>query len=88
MEQVGSGIAQGSGARSRDNRRGRLAKRVNYGFGKRQKELKRQKKREEKAEKKRLKKEAASGDDQADIMAPGEESATPDQDPSPDSDEI
>ena len=36
-----------------------MAKRVNYGYQKRQKEIKRQRKKAEKAEKKRLKKEAA-----------------------------
>jgi len=36
-----------------------LAKRVNYGFGKRQKEIKRKQKQEAKAEKRKLKKEAA-----------------------------
>ena len=36
-----------------------MAKRPNYGFQKRQKEIKRQRKKAEKAEKKRLKKEAA-----------------------------
>ena len=34
-----------------------MAKRVNYGFERRQKEIKRQKKQEEKTERKRLKKE-------------------------------
>jgi hypothetical protein len=34
---------------------GSVAKRVNYGFERRQKEIKRQKKKEEKAERKRLK---------------------------------
>ena len=38
-----------------------LARRTNYGFEKRQKELKRQKKREKKLEAKRLKREAAAG---------------------------
>ena len=37
-----------------------MARRPNYGFEKRQRELKKQKKREEKAERKRLKKEAAA----------------------------
>ena len=44
-----------------------MAKRVNYSFGKRQKEIKRQEKRNEKAEKKRLKKEAA----EAEALGPG-----------------
>ncbi len=37
-----------------------MARRPNYGYEKRQKEIKKQKKREAKAEKKRLKKEAAA----------------------------
>lgn len=37
-----------------------VAKRANYGFEKRQKEINRQKKRDEKEEKKRLKKELAA----------------------------
>lgn len=45
--------------------RGHLAKRVNYGFGKRQKEIKRQQKREEKAAKRRMKKEATGEGDQS-----------------------
>ncbi|MDP2469902.1 MAG: hypothetical protein Q8W45_05920 [Candidatus Palauibacterales bacterium] len=48
-----------------------MGRRTNYGFEKRQREIKKQKKKEEKAERKRLKKEegsedltgAASGDD-------------------------
>ena len=40
-----------------------MARRANYGFEKRQRDLKKQKKREAKAEKKRLKKEAAGADD-------------------------
>lgn len=36
-----------------------MARRTNYGFEKRQRELKKQKKREAKAERKRLKKEGA-----------------------------
>ncbi len=39
-----------------------MARRSNYGFEKRQRELKKQKKREKKAEKKRLKKELANPD--------------------------
>jgi len=42
-----------------------LAKRVNYGFQKRQKEIKRQRKKAEKAERKRLKKEAAGDSDES-----------------------
>lgn len=45
-------------------RRGRVAKRPNYGFQKRQKELKRQQRKEEKAEKKRLAKDAAADEGQ------------------------
>jgi len=41
-----------------------VAKRANYGFVKRQKELKKQQRKEEKAEKKRLKAESAGGEDQ------------------------
>lgn len=41
-----------------------MARRSNYGFEKRQRELKKQKKREKKAEKKRLKKELANPDAQ------------------------
>ncbi|HEX2191316.1 MAG TPA: hypothetical protein VHG51_20565 [Longimicrobiaceae bacterium] len=37
-----------------------MARRPNYGFEKRQKELEKQKKKDEKAEKKRLRKEAAA----------------------------
>ena len=37
-----------------------MARRPNYGFEKRQKELERQKKKDEKAEKKRLRKEAGT----------------------------
>lgn len=44
-----------------------MARRPNYGFEKKQRELKKQKKREKKAEKKRLKKELAEQG------APGEE---------------
>jgi hypothetical protein len=43
---------------------GIMAKRSNYSFQKRQKEIKKQEKKEQKLEKKRMKKEAAAGDDQ------------------------
>lgn len=43
-----------------------LGRRTNYGFEKRQKELKRQQKKEKKLEAKRLKKEKAAGDPEAD----------------------
>jgi hypothetical protein len=56
---------------------------VNYGFGKRQKELKRRKKKEAKAEKKRLRKEAASAGDQTDSTGLAD-SVTPDEDSRPD----
>jgi hypothetical protein len=49
-----------------------VAKRANYGFVKRQKELKRQQRKDEKAEKKRLKKDSAAGDDQPGV-ADGDE---------------
>lgn len=52
-----------SRARAREIRRGYVAKRVNYGFEKRQKELKRQQKKDAKAEKKRIKKESAVEDE-------------------------
>ncbi len=39
-----------------------MARRPNYGFEKKQKEIKKQKKREKKAEKKRLKKEVVGRD--------------------------
>ena len=48
-----------------------MAARTNYGFQKRQKEIKRQKKREEKAERKRLKKEAAAEGDQGEVVEGG-----------------
>ena len=41
-----------------------MARRANYGFVKRQKELKREEKKAEKAERKRLKKEAGEGEEQ------------------------
>lgn len=40
-----------------------MAKRTNYGFQKRQKEIKRQQKKDAKAERKRLKKEEAQSDE-------------------------
>jgi len=42
-----------------------VAKRANYGFVKRQKELQKQQKKQEKAEKKRLKADSTGADDQA-----------------------
>ena len=58
----------------------RVAKKPNFGFEKRQKDLKKQQKREEKAEKKRLKKEGGgdSGpEDGSDEFAPGDPEGTP-----------
>jgi hypothetical protein len=57
-----------------------VAKRANYGFVKRQKELKRQERKEEKAEKKRLR-EAAGSDENA-AVEPVDEGAGPEE-PSP-----
>lgn len=55
-----------------------MARRANYGFEKRQKELDKQKKKEEKAEKKRLRKEAGGSDPDEFIHGgPGEEGAEP-----------
>lgn len=59
-----------------------MARRANYGFEKRQKEIQRQKKKDEKAEKKRMKKEAAAagapemadGQGDGDLEPPGFES--------------
>ncbi len=68
-----------------------MARRPNYGFEKRQRELRKQKKKEEKAERKRLKKEAAAAEAQA--LAGEHEGPTvggvaddgqPDQDEAPD----
>lgn len=53
---------------SRESRRGSMARRGNYGFVKRQKEVKRQQKKEEKAEKKRLKKESGDGEGQEETV--------------------
>lgn len=50
-----------------------MGKRPNFGFEKRQKDLKKQQKREEKAEKKRLKREA--GPEQGDEAQAGDASA-------------
>jgi hypothetical protein len=47
-----------------------LAKRANYGYEKRQKEINRQKKREEKAERKRLKKESGGQPDPGEAAQP------------------
>lgn len=56
-------VAPGSKERARPcrSRRGRLAKRPNFGFQKRQKEIERKKKQDEKAARKKMKKEAAAG---------------------------
>jgi hypothetical protein len=48
-----------------------MAKRSNYSFQKRQKEIKKQEKKEQKIEKKRMKKEAAAGDDQSEAVEEG-----------------
>lgn len=53
-----------------------MARRPNYGFEKRQKEIKRQKKKDEKAEKKRMKKEEAGGD-QDEAVEGGADSGMP-----------
>ena len=50
-----------------------MAKRVNYSFGKRQKEIKRQQKKDEKAAKRRLKKEAAEAMNQSEVTGDGDE---------------
>jgi hypothetical protein len=50
-----------------------VARRPNFGFEKRQKDLKKQQKREEKAEKKRLKREGGEGGEGGDEEAPNEE---------------
>ena len=49
----------------------RLARRPNYNFEKRQKELKRQKKKEKKLEERRAKKEAAAGGADGDVDGEG-----------------
>ena len=59
-----------------------MAKKPNFGFEKRQKDLKKQQKREEKAEKKRLKREGDGGGDVpqadgADDFVPGDPESTP-----------
>lgn len=59
-----------------------MARRINYGFEKRQKEAKRKKKQEEKLEKKRLAKEAAANPTLPDgTAAPTDE--TPAEEPAP-----
>jgi hypothetical protein len=62
-----------------------LGKRVNYGYEKRQKELKRKRKKAEKAERKRQKKEATDGTDQAGTAPAVDEFSTSIQDPPADS---
>lgn len=49
-----------------------MARRPNYGFEKRQKEIQRQKKKDEKAEKKRLRKEATPGGEDAEVGTGGD----------------
>ena len=46
-----------------------MARRANYGFEKRQRELKKRKKKEAKAERKRLKREEAAGDNADELEA-------------------
>lgn len=50
-----------------------MARRPNFGFEKRQKDLKKQQKREEKAEKKRLKREGGEGGEGVDEETPNQE---------------
>jgi hypothetical protein len=50
-----------------------MARRPNYGFEKRQKEIAKQKKKEEKAEKKRLKKEGGGEEENSVEQSGGEE---------------
>lgn len=54
-----------------------MARRPNYGFEKRQKEIQRQKKKEEKAERKRMKKEEAAGGDQDEAVEGGADGGMP-----------
>ena len=58
-----------------------MAKKPNFGFEKRQKDLKKQQKREEKAEKKRLKREGGgeegSGEEPTEDLAAGDEGIQP-----------
>jgi hypothetical protein len=56
-----------------------VAKKPNFGFEKRQKDLKKQQKREEKAEKKRLKKEGG-GDQGEEPQADGDSELSPGED--------
>jgi hypothetical protein len=51
-----------------------VAKRTNYGFQKRQKEIKRQQKKDAKAEKKRLKKEEQQDGDEGLALNPDQDS--------------
>ncbi|HEX2091295.1 MAG TPA: hypothetical protein VHG28_02790 [Longimicrobiaceae bacterium] len=55
-----------------------MARRPNYGFEKRQKELAKQQKKEEKAERKRLRKEAGGGE--GELFEGGDEDAGPEDD--------
>lgn len=50
-----------------------MARRPNYGYEKRQRQLKKQKKKAEKAEKRRLKKEAAEAGDELDGATEGDD---------------
>ena len=47
-----------------------MARRPNYGFEKRQKELDRQKKKEAKAERRQMRKEEATRDDESGVVGP------------------
>ena len=49
-----------------------MARRINYGFDKRVKELKKKKKREDKLERKRLKKQGTQNDSEENREAPAE----------------
>ena len=57
-----------------------MARKPNYGFEKRQKEMQRKAKQEEKAERKRLRKEAAQADEDHVDSAPGAPDEAPDDD--------
>lgn len=61
-----------------------MARRPNYGFEKRQKEIEKQKKKAEKAEKKEQRKRDGLGDDFEGLGLLGEEGAAPDAEPDDD----
>ncbi len=56
-----------------------MARRTNYGFEKRQRELKKKKKKEEKAEQKRLKTEAATSEEGEGMEENDEDYQAPDR---------